>query len=1146
MPSYSTAELHLKLSDSQTQTLNGLYKTFAQRMEDKKQVEPALINQLHQALKTVLTGQPFWQSIQKETAAFRHQMLHLVHTDNEVLTLPWHTAILDDKFIHLSKGFGTEGVVVEAFQPEKVLPLKILVVISMPDDLEETQRHDHEGEIERIIEAFNEILADAQVEIDFANDGTLTTLKEKLAQNAYHILHFSGHGVSSKKSDMGYLLMEDDKTFNKCFVDAKAFAEVLSLVPENRPELVVLSACESAKGFDSITRYLNLAGVPSVVSMNLSIYDYYATFFAAALYRNIVKHLKSREPLSRSFALAIAELRAEEAKYDEQYAQYLIPQLFTAYHIQNLVNYERPQTHALKFNAVKFATGEKQMLLEKQKGYTFVGRRAEIREAMPVLQRNGAVLLRGQGGVGKTALAEYLTTRLLLNDNKLYPFMLDEKKTNIEDLSNAMTEFLVKDLRKTAVPREASGIEKATDKFWFLFEKICEAGRFPLFIFDNLESFQTDAGGRFQEKHADLRDLIGDILAQTCPVIFTSRYPVPDFADVTEVNLNEAAFGDFYRKAQTLTFYELRHRLDALARDEAISTPMVHRFVRQEGADKADFKQVMSLLHNTLGGNYRALEFFDDIYRTDSHAAYATLEKLDAFQEQLAKDAAQVRLDLQDKDKIREKLHSDAKALVFDQLIALLSPEELQVLQLLEPFRVPVLPEAVAMQVPPTPKGELSDVEGTSSNAPLGVGGALSKLFDLTLIEQHEIGDDKATAYYVAPLVRDYLHAFLPPTPEGGATALTSSAEGKATAITSTPKESYRSTPPFGGSGGFDHKQAGDYFDKRVDITKTVDDAEEAYHHYYTAANKAQVNLYGRILCRHYFEKQIFRKAYDVGKQTEDFVGEDTEGVILDCLGQILKLYGQLDAALPYYERNLIQSRAAGDQKNEGATLNNLAGIARVKGDYDTASRYLEQSLAIMQQIGDRLSEGTTLNNISQIYQARGDYDTALCYLEQSLTIRQQIGDRSGEGTTLNNLATIAYAKGDYDTALRYLEQSLAIQQQIGDRKGESVTLNNIGQIHEARGDYDEALRYAEMDLAICQQIGDIAGLAATLNNMGGIYWKQQQNAANAIACFIQSYQINDKLGSPNVKYPMAYLNGIKGAIGEAAFEAILAAQKGK
>jgi tetratricopeptide (TPR) repeat protein len=1147
MASYNSAELPLNISEAQKKTLQDLYKSFAQRVDDKKTVEPELINSMSKAMQAALAAQPSWQTTLSDAQAFRHTLLHLLHTDNDMLALPWHIVPYSKSFVHLSKGFDTEGGNVKAFEPEKALPLKILVVISKPDDLtDDEQRLDHETEIEQIIDAFDTILADAQVEIDFANDGTLLTLTEKLAQNAYHILHFSGHGIASKTSGMGYLLMEDDETFKSRNVSAKEFAEVLSLIPENRPELVVLSACQSAKGFDSVTRYLHDAGVPAVVSMNQSILDYFATFFAAALYKNIALHLKSREPLSHSFALAIDALKAEEAKYDKQYGQYLIPQLFTSYHIQNLLNYEQREKHALKFNAVKFVTGEKRMLLEKQQGYTFVGRRREIRLAMPVLQANKAVLLRGQGGVGKTALAEYLIGRLLLNDSKMYPFMLDEKKTNIEDLSNAMMEFLFKDLKKTSVPREANGIEKATDKFWFLFEKIADANRFPLFIFDNLESFQANEGGVFMDKHADLRDLIKDIIEQGCPVILTSRYPVPDFADVTEVNLNEVAFGDFYRKAQTLKFYELRHRLETLARDEASPASMVQRRLDPNGTGKADFKQVLSLLHNTLGGNYRALEFFDNIYQTDSHSAYTTLESLDAFTPQLAQDSR----------KVREKLQQEAKSLVFDRLIALLSPDELRTLLLLEPFRVPVLPEAVAMQYAlakdKTTEGANGANDGVTPSHPVieRIEQYLTKLFDLTLIEQHEIGDDKAKAYYVAPLVRDYLN--------------------QAQLIATD----------------FNHKQAGDYFDKRVGITDNVDDAEEAYHHYYTAADKAQVNLYGAILCRHYFDRQIFRKAYDVGKQTENFVGADTEGGILNNLGRILQLYGQLDAALPYYERNLVQYRATGNQKNEGVTLNNISQIYQARGDYDTALRYLEQSLiidkelkdfkgegttlnnfgliyhskgdydnalrywkqslAIQQQIGDRSGEGTTLNNISQIYDAKGDYDTALRYLEQSLAIKQQIGDRSGEGTTLNNISQIYQAQGDYAIALHYLEQSLAIQQQISDRSGEGRSLNNISGIYQARGDYATALRYLEQSLAIRQQIGDRAGLATTLHNMGSIFWEQQQDAASAVGCFVQAYQILTQIGSPNARETESWLNHIKGTIGEEALKAILAAQGGQ
>jgi CHAT domain len=544
---------------------------------------------LRQELSATLEAQKDWKNHQARAQSFQHSMVHLEHAENNLLSLPWHIVPFNNRFLYLSKGFYTEGSLLPIFEPEKVLPLKILVVIAIPDDLEEKERLNHEREIEKIIEAFEPILADAQVEIDFANDGTLATLKEKLANNAYHILHFSGHGAYNEKNKTGELLMEDDKTFKKRRVSAKEFVEVLRLVPENCPELVLLSACESAKGFDSITEVLQKSGVTAVVSMNQRVLDYYATYFAAALYQNIVKHLKSREPLSHSFALAIEATQQEEARQQHKRGQYLIPQLFTSQHVQNLLDYQKPQSHALTYSAYKFVTGEKGMLLD--------------------------------------------------------------------------------------------------------FEKITDANRFPLFIFDNLESFQENEGGAFAQKHHDLRDLMTDIIAQGCPVILTSRYPVPDFPAVEAINLNEVSFGDFHRKAQILKFYELRHRLDT-------EGSMVQRRPTADGNDKADFRQVMELLHQTLGGNYRALEFFDHIYQTNSHAAYATLDKLDDFKQQLAQDAAQVRQDLRNADLMRDRLHSEAKALVFDNLIALWSPDELRTLQLLEPFRVPVLPEAVKMQDP--------------------------------------------------------------------------------------------------------------------------------------------------------------------------------------------------------------------------------------------------------------------------------------------------------------------------------------------------------------------------------------------------------------------------------------------------------------
>jgi hypothetical protein len=62
---------------------------------------------------------------------------------------------------------------------------------------------------------------------------------------------------------------------------------------------------------------------------------------------------------------------------------------------------------------------------------------------------------------------------------------------------------------------------------------------------------------------------------------------------------------------------------------------------------------------------------------------------------------------------------------------------------------------------------------------------------------------------------------------------------------------------------------------------------------------------------------------------------------------------------------------------------------------------------------------------------------------------------------------------------------------------------------------------------------------------MGSIFWQQKQDVANAVACFMQAYQIFIQIGSPNAKVTESWLNTIKDEIGEEAFKAIVSAQGG-
>jgi tetratricopeptide (TPR) repeat protein len=381
----------------------------------------------------------------------------------------------------------------------------------------------------------------------------------------------------------------------------------------------------------------------------------------------------------------------------------------------------------------------------------------------------------------------------------------------------------------------------------------------------------------------------------------------------------------------------------------------------------------------------------------------------------------------------------------------------------------------------------------------------LKRLFDLTLIEQHEIGDDKVEAYYVAPLVRDFLQ-------EANLLAL-----------------------------GFKHKVAGDYFDKLIKVSENVEDGEEAYYHYYTAKDKVQVNLYGRMLCSHYFDNQIFRKSHDIGIQTEDFVGADTEGVILNSLGEMLIMNGQIDTALCYHERALNKYQINGNKHEEASTLFQKSKIYSITGDYKSALQYLEQSLAIMYQIKNQRGEAIVLNELAVIARKKNDYNDALAYSKQSLIIHQRIGDKEGEGRNLGNIGLFYSDKGNYKTALNYLKQSLIIQREIGDLHGECTTLNNLATLMVRKNDFKTASGYLERCFIINEQMGDIVGLACTLNNLGVIYWDHERDAKNALDHFIRAYYIlKHHINSPDASKSGSYLNTIKATIGEAKFNAIL------
>jgi len=1052
MPNKDFHPVHLALQETQTQLLQEQYQQLQQQLERGLPLQPTLFSDLQSSMQNILQQQTDFPDINLFTPA-QHHIIHLMHEDNFILNLPWRLAVENRDRIYLTKGLLKTEEIAE-YQAVNPLPLKILVMIASPEDSDIQHRLSWEKEEDQIIRAFEQLYENAEVQIDFTADGSLESLEKKLKENHYHILHFSGHGVF--KDGKGYLALENFITMKQQLVDAETFAKSINVQPLHRPAIILLSSCQTAQGttqegFKGVTNQLLTAGVPAVIAMGFSILDYFATEFAAKFYQELAQKIK----VEQAFAIAIRYILILENQLREgqpvQAAQWMIPQLYLNEKVSDLVPWNATKK-TLKFKAIKLVTGENRMLLgTREKHYQFLGRRKERKILFQKILDKEPILLKGQGGVGKTSMAEHLVERLIAKNSKTYPFAFNEI-TTWQDIIDALQGFF-KSARGGGKLMIASEVRKntetAAEQLEYLLSLLfqtpnCE----PVFIFDNVETFQQGVGG--QAFKLDAQDILLAIktLRQSAifPLILTGRYPLVEFPDLYAEDLNQVGFNDFYKKCQQLNLRELQWKLHR----KDFQLPVWEKTTKNATSthsERPTFKAIVQILHKSFGGNYRTLEFFDKLYIQKKKTIHQTLGKLVDFQNQIQTDKAAV-------------LQEVSEDLVFTELLELLTPEEMETLGLLTNFRVPVLLNALEMQNPDKPFSK-----------------ALTRLVNTTLIEVHKKGNTEQFFYYVTPIVRDLL--------------------------------AQNDLKPY----SFSHEKAGRYFDYIIEEQEgTIGEMEEAFYHYLVAENSEKVNDLGSKITVYYYDRQLFRNAYYYGINTENFLKKDVNWLTLNCLGLINKIQGELDIALSYFEKNLKKLRPEKKRLEESIVMNNISQVYFVKGKYNIALEYLNNSMTICIEIGDKNGEAVALCNIGELFNSLGKYDLALDYFDKSLLIHQEIGNKVGANTTMHNFATTHYYKGNFEKALEYLEISLKISRQSGDRTGECATLNSIGGIHKQRGDFDLAMSCVTKALSIAQELGVKKEEGVSYSNMSQIF-KQKGDYSNALNYLKKGLSILGNIG---------------------------------
>lgn len=225
--------------------------------------------------------------------------MRLIFEKPEIAALPWeflyeestNTFLANDPKTALSRYIDVP-LRKQEIKPAS-LPLKMLLVISSPSDLDPL---DSEGEEGLIRKALEKHISSGLIQIDTISKATIDAIYQKMNEKAYNVFHFIGHGVFGNNKGHIALVDEDGRA---SLLDDEAFANLF--LGRRGLGLVILNSCEGAmtssgQVFRGMAPRLVQRGIPAVVAMQYTILDSTAKIFAEEFYRSLARG----EPVDRA------------------------------------------------------------------------------------------------------------------------------------------------------------------------------------------------------------------------------------------------------------------------------------------------------------------------------------------------------------------------------------------------------------------------------------------------------------------------------------------------------------------------------------------------------------------------------------------------------------------------------------------------------------------------------------------------------------------------------------------------------------------------------------------------------------------------------------------------------------------------------
>ncbi len=1016
---------------------------------------------------------------------------------SDLLSLPW-------EILHDGTGFLSQGarpVRVRRRLPNRKqvktrkaeLPIRVLLLSPRPEVDEDGNRVgylDHRISALPLVQAV-ESLGEDLVQLDILHPPTFPAFKAALKKaqeegNPYDIVHFDGHGVYDKRVGLGALCFEAPRDGEKLGERRMELVHAEELAAELRAygvPLMYLEACQTAQSVDdpkaSVAAKLLEEGVGSVVAMSHSVLVETARRFVEPFYRALAEGKRVGE----------AMLAGQIALYEDPYRfevmgagklelrDWFVPVLYQEKDDPQMFRV-RPGKDAARLTAKRRSL--KLGNLPEPPEHAFVGRSRALLHLERLLELEHYAVIRGSGGMGKTALAVELTRWLVRSGRFERAAFVSVEPQNVQDVRGVLDSIGRQLLPKYTVAQYRT--------LGDALQPVARALRdhAALILLDNMESVLPDAEGKNPAGAADVTDLLNlcTRLLEASPqtrLLFTSREHLPK---------------PFNRARNTLELGRLR-------KGEAIQ--LVKNVMTRHGwqpplRDDARTPEEIEELVNAVNRHPRALVL---LAREVAHGVRAATENIAALMSKLEAENpgdrenslyASVELSLRRLPaEVRARVnrlavvHGGANLFVLSEVMGVdVDTAKAIAIQLID---VGLAEEQAYtyLRLDPALPAYLRLGQTPEELAPLTAAWveAMSQLVDflysqisknsriannLTLLDlpnllalldalEAQLGRGAETAERVSRTAR-YIEQLLAPLNRPRALARAAALRAGAAARI-----------PEWGKIRFENEGL------QVERMLAAGQLQPAYEKAETLLEKARAAgpaaypgadydlagaywLLGRVLSdggQAAPALELHREAQRRFEALGDS-GARMASVALTEQADCLTALGRLDEAAETYQEAIRRDEKAGRFRDAAVDKGNLAMVRLMQKKYAEALAAYREALAIFERQNEPQSVAVIWHQMGMVYQEAGDYAQAEAAYRRSLEIETQNNNPAGQANSLGQLGTLYVSKLNRpEEAVIFYRQAAEIFVQLGDLRYEGVARNNLANTLRKLRRYAEA-----------------------------------------------------------------------------------------